>query len=414
VARLLLVALAAGAAAVAAGAQTPGPPLPPPPCSTDAVTIRAARVLDGRGGALANAVVAVRDDRIVSAGACAGPVTIDLEDATLLPGLIDVHTHIDWHFQPDGRFGQRPGAPAATPEEREAAILENARVTLLAGFTTIQSVGSPVDVLLRRAVAEGQVPGPRILTSAGQIPLARRTPDELRAAAREMHARGADAIKVIASDPDDERPANRVFQEQMGAVCAEARALGLRSLVHAVDPPAIVAAVRAGCSQIEHGTFADEPALGEIARAGVYFVPNVGLNVQNYLEHRARFEGARGYTADSFAVMAEILPSLGPRFRLALRSNVKLPLGSDAVAGAHGRNAREIVARVRDGGQRPMDALVSATSLAAESLGLAGRIGAIAPGLEADLVAVAGDPLQDIGAVERVRFVMRGGRIHGR
>lgn len=150
-----------------------------------------------------------------------------------------------------------------------------------------------------------------------------------------------------------------------------------------------------------------------MAEADVYFDPNIGLVLQNYLERRAQFVGAPGYDARQIAIMEQLVPTLGPLFTRALRAGVAMPLGSDAVAGAHGQNARELVARVRTGGQRPMDAIVSATSLAAESLGLGGRIGALAPGFEADVIAVPGDPVRDIRALQQVTFVMKGGRVRG-
>jgi imidazolonepropionase-like amidohydrolase len=385
------------------------------PCAADATTIRAARLLDGRGGAFAGAVIAVRDGTIVSVGACSGAVTHDLADATLLPGLIDVHVHLDWHFGPDGRFGDRPGRPPASDAHRSAAIAENSRLTLEAGFTTVQSVGSPIDLALRDAVARGDMPGPRILTSAGQLqPAESHTPADLRTAVRTLRASGADLIKVIAPEGLSGSDAMRRTEAQLTATCGEARTLGLRTVVHAQDPPGIHAAIRAGCGQIEHGMFADDDALRAMAGAGVYFDPHIGLNLQNYLEHRAAFLGAPGYTGERFRMMTAILPTLGPLFVRARGARVKMPLGSDAVAGAHGRNAREIVARVRDGRQPPSDAIVSATSLAAESLGLGTRIGTLAPGYDADIVAVPGDPLRDVGVLEQVLFVMKGGRVHER
>lgn len=409
--------LAAGCARVAYQPFPPGPPTGSPPesvpaCAADATTIRAARLLDGRGGAFANAVVTVQGETIASVGACRGAVLHDLGDATLLPGLIDVHVHLDWHFGPDGRFGERPGAQAPTDAQRRAAILENGRRTLEAGFTTVQSLGSPVDLALREAIARGEAPGPRIVTSAGQIQPGSRTPDELRAVVRELRTGGADVIKALAPEGVADGAAGRRADAQLGAICGEARALGLRTVVHAQDPPGIHAAVNAGCGQVEHGTFADADALRAMANAAVYFDPNIGLNVQNYLEHRAEFLGAPGYTAERFRSMTAILPTLGPLFRRALAARLTMPLGSDAVAGAHGRNSREIVARVRDGGQRPSDAIISATSLAAESLGLGTLIGTLAPGYQADMVAVRGDPLRDIRVVEDVVFVMTGGRVH--
>jgi imidazolonepropionase-like amidohydrolase len=410
----LLVAAGCGPAyhPLPAGPDAGGSPGSVPPCAADGTTVRAARLLDGRGGAFANAVVTVREGTIASIGACSGVVTHDLGDATLLPGLIDVHVHLDWHFGPDGRFGDRPGESSATDAQRSAAILENSRLTLDAGFTTVQALGSPIDLELRAAIARGDAPGPRIVTSAGQIQLESRTPDELRATVSALHSGAADVVKVIAPEGLSGAEAGRRTEAQLAAICGEARALGLRTVVHAQDPPGIRAAVGARCGQVEHGTFADDDALRAMADAGVYFVPNIGLNLQNYLEHRAAFLGAPGYTDERFRMMAAILPALGPLFTRALDARLRMPLGTDAVAGAHGRNAREIVARVRDGGQRPSDAIIGATSLAAESLGLGMRIGTLGPGYEADMVAVPRDPLRDISRVEHVLFVMKGGRVH--
>jgi imidazolonepropionase-like amidohydrolase len=382
-----------------------------PPCATDAITVRAARLLDGRGGMLSNSVLTVRGSTIASIGPCTGPVTHDLGAATLLPGLIDVHVHLDWHFGPDGRFGDRPGSPPASDAQRSAALLENARRTLDAGFTTVQSLGSPVDLALRDALSRGLGAGPRILTSAGQLLPGARTPDDLRNAVRLLRANGADVIKVIAPD-GAMGAADRRLHAQLGAICGEAREQGLRSIVHAQDPPAIRAAIAGGCGQIAHGTFADDESLRAIGRAKLYLDPHIGLNVQNYLEHRDAFLGAPGYTEERFRLMRQILPALTPLFRRALDERLRMPLGSDAVAGAHGRNARELVVRVREGGQRSAEAIVSATSLAAESLGMADRIGTLAPGLQADAVAVTGDPLRDIRMLESVVFVMANGRVH--
>lgn len=376
------------------------------------ITIRAARVLDGRGRSIANGVVEVRGSRISSVGPRSGPVTHDLGDVTLMPGMIDVHVHLDWHFGPDGRYGNRPDAPRETPEQRQAAIYENARLTLMAGFTTVQSLGSAGDKALRETFASGAVPGPRLLSSLGQIQPRQSTPEQLRAQVRQARANGADAIKIFASGSIRDGGKMTVTQQQLDALCGEAKAQGLRSLVHAHDPESILASVKAGCSQIEHGAYADDAAIAAMRQADVYFDPNIGLVLQNYIENKARYMGTGNYNEEGFAFMEKAVATLPPIFNKALRAGLKMPMGTDAVAGAHGQNARELIVRVKDGGQKPMDAIISATSLAAESLGLGAVIGTLAPSYEADIIAVAGDPVKDITTLRNVRFVMKGGRVY--
>ena len=182
--------------------------------------------------------------------------------------------------------------------------------------------------------------------------------------------------------------------------------------MHAHAADAILAAARAGCTQVEHGAYADDEALKLMAEKGVYFDPNIRLVLQNYIENQARFLGVGNYNEEGFAFMEKAVPTNYAMFKRALAAKVKMPMGTDAVAGAHGQNAREITTRVRDGGQAPMDAIVGATSLAAQSIGLGKELGALAPGLQADLVAVDGNPLQDIEALRRVSFVMKGGIVY--
>ena len=378
------------------------------PAAGPSVTIRAARVLDGRGQVLADAVVEVQGTRIVSVGPRPGPVTHDLGDATLLPGLIDVHTHIDWHFGPDGKYPPRN----ETVAERGRAIAANARATLLAGFTTVQNVGNPGDKALRDAIAAGLLDGPRILTSLGQVN--RGTPDELRATVRRLKADGADVIKVFASESIRTGGAPTMTQEQLDAVCGEANAQGLRTVVHAHAAEAVMRVARAGCTQVEHGAYASDEALALMKERGTYFDPNIGLVLQNYVENKDRYLSPTGsYTEEGFAFMEKAVGIKGEMFGRALKSGVKMPLGTDAVAGAHGQNAREIIARVQEG-QPAMDGIISATSLAAESLRLGDRLGTLAAGYEADIIAVAGDPVRDITALRTVTFVMKGGTVYKR
>lgn len=376
-----------------------------------ATTIRAARVIDGRGQVRASALVTVEESRITSVGPASGSAapTFDLGDATLLPGLIDVHVHLSWYFGPSGKYGD-----AGPPGYADQAIAENARTTLLAGFTTVQSLGAPGDRRLRDDIAGGTIPGPRLLSSLGQlVPRPAQTPDQLREIVRQFKANGADAVKLFTSTSIRDGGRMNVTQAQVDAVCQEARAQGLRTLVHAHDTASIVASVQAGCSQIEHGLFADQTAIKAMADAHVYFDPNIGLVLQNYLENTDKFLGSGNFTPDGFAYMRSVVPNLTRVFKMALAAKLRMPLGTDAVAGAHGQNAREILARVA-AGQPPMDAIVSATSLAAESLGLGGSIGTLAPGYEADLIGVGGDPLRQIDTLRRVVFVMKAGRVYKR
>lgn len=213
----------------------------------DSALIHAATLIDGRGQTLTDRTIEVRGSRIVAIDQRAGPYTHDLGTATLLPGLIDVHTHIDWHFGPDGTYPAR----GETPEQRDAAVAENLRLTLLSGVTTVQNVGSPGDKALREATASGRLMGPRILTSLGSINSG--TPDQLRVRVRQLKADGADLIKIFASQSVRTGGAPTMTQEQLDAVCGEANAHGLRTLVHAHAAEAVMHATRAGCTQVEHG-----------------------------------------------------------------------------------------------------------------------------------------------------------------
>jgi imidazolonepropionase-like amidohydrolase len=378
----------------------------PAAAQDQSITIRAARVIDGKGKVLQDATIEVRGSTILAIDRRAGPVTYDLGNRTLLPGLIDVHVHIGAHFK-NGRADTRE----ETPAEAAYYAAENAWTTLVNGFTTVQSVGAPSDKELRDAIARGVLPGPRILTSLGSMDARTGGPDEIRAYVRKTKAAGADLIKIFASKSIRDGGGKTMTDDQLAAACGEAKAVGLRTLVHAHAADAVLASARAGCTEIEHGAYVDDEALKYMADHGVYFDPNIGLVLQNYVENKVKFLGIGNYTEEGFAFMEKAVPTNYPMFRKALAAGVKMPMGTDAVAGGHGQNAREIIVRVNEGGQRPMEAIIGATSLAAESLRLQDTIGAIAPGLEADLIAVDGDPLQDITAMRRVAFVMKAGKI---
>ena len=382
------------------------------------ITIHAARLLDGRGGAMDDVVIVVdggKITRIDRAGRpsrdAAQPVTYELGTLTLLPGLIDAHSHPTWYFNAKGRYHTRDDGD--TPEQSMLATAGNAYATLLGGVTTIQSPGSPEDKDLRESIASGALPGPRILTSLQPLSNERLAPDSLRALVRIRKAQGADLIKIFASQSIRDGGAPTMSQEQLDAICGEAKAQGLRTIVHAHSAESMRMTTLAGCTQIEHGVFATPAVLSLMAERGTYFDPQVCLVFRNYLDNRAKYEGIGNYNEAGFAAMERAIPLATEAFRKARATKgLKIVFGTDAVAGAHGRNVEELVCRVQNGEQPPMEAVVSATSLGAEALRLGDRIGAVAPGYEADLIAVDGDPSKDITALRRVAFVMKGGRVY--
>ena len=380
--------------------------------STHRVVIAAGTVLDGKGKSLKNVRIAIEGSKIVAVNPdVEGPVNYDLRGLTVLPGWIDAHVHITWIF---GKDGKNAGTEGTTQEDAYKAA-SNAWLTLMAGFTTVQSVGAPNDIPLRDAIAKGIVPGPRILTAVEPLEGQGEktgTPDEIRAFIRKQKAAGADLIKIFASKSIRQGGGMSLSQEQLSAACDEARKQGLRTLVHAYKE-AVRAATLAGCTEVEHGTLAPDDGLKLMAEKGTYFDPQCGLVIENYLQNRERFLGTQGYTAEGFAAMEKILPMDHEIVEHATKTpELKVVFGTDAVAGAHGRNAEEFIDRVRDCGVDPMAAMVSANSLGAEALGLGDQIGSIAPGFQADIIALDGDPLKDITAVRRVVFVMKGGVVY--
>ena len=374
------------------------------------IVIAASTVLDGKGGVLHDTRIVVEGSRIVRIDPNAAPVDYDLRGLTVLPGWIDSHVHITWVFGPDGK---NAGAGATTPQASYAAAA-NAWATLMAGFTTVQSVGSAADLPLRDAIAKGILPGPRILTSAE--PLLGRgeqtgTPEEIRAYIRKQKEAGADLIKIFAA-LSVRRPELILSQEQLNAACDEAKKQGLRTLVHAYGP-AVHAAILAGCTEIEHGTLATDDDLKLMVQKGVWLDPQAGLVMENYLLNKDKFVGTPGFSEEVFPVIKEMIPQFHEFFKRALKiPGLKIVFGSDALAGSLGRNEEEFIDRVRDAGVDPMAAMVSANSLAAQALGMANEIGSIAPGFQADIIALDGDPLKDITAVRRVVFVMKGGVVY--
>jgi imidazolonepropionase-like amidohydrolase len=376
-----------------------------------AVVIRTSALLDGKGHVLKNTDLVIEGGRITAIRDAKGKAAIDLTGTTVMPGWIDTHIHATWYFNADGRLEQGGRGAKSTPQQAALAAAANLYATLMGGFTTVQSLGAELDADLRAQIASGAIAGPRLLTSLRQLDENTGDPAQIRQFVRRMKAGGADVVKLFATASIRDGGRMTMTPEQITAACGEATAQGLRSVVHAHSSDGARAAVMAGCTAIEHGTFLDDATLELMARRGVYFDPNF-LVLHNYLDNKSKFLGIGNYTEEGFAAMEKGLPLVAEVLKRARTHRVKVVLGTDGVAGAHGRNAEEFIYRVKDGGDTPLDALTSGASVAAESLGMADRIGAIAEGMQADLVAVEGDPLTDITAVRRVAFVMKGGKIY--
>ena len=378
---------------------------------TTTLVVRAATVMDGTGAVRRNTDVVVRNGRIVELRPSRGRADVDLGRRVLVPGLIDTHVHLGRYITAKGRLHQREDGD----DESVAAInaAGNAQRMLHAGFTTVQSVGGSEDKAVRDAIARGVIAGPRVLTSLGSLSERAGSPDSVRMVVRRFKEQGADVIKIFASKSIRDGGVQTMTQEQLDAACSEAKAQGLRSIVHAHAASAAKAAVRAGCTQVDHGVLVDDEALQMMANANTYFEPQCELVSRNYLDHKEWFRGIGNYNDEGFAAMDRALGlrrALVKRYRAV--PGLKVVYGTDAVAGAHGENARDLVCRVRENGESAVDAITSATSLSAESLGLGKEIGRLAAGYAADLVAFDGDPRTDPRAFMRVAFVMKGGVVH--
>jgi len=376
------------------------------------VTIYAGTLLDGKGGVQHDVRITVQSGKIISIVPAKAKdhtsADYDLSRHTVMPGWIDTHVHIAWHFGPDGMLAQGKDSP----EFAALAIAANAWKTLQAGFTTVQSLGSPQDKELRDAINRGEIPGPRILSALFPLADSRLTIDQIREHVRKVKADGADVLKIFASTSIRDGGGPTFNPEQLRAACDEARVQGLRAVVHAFSS-VVTTVAESGCTTVEHGVLSGEDDWKAMAAHDTFFDPNVGLVFNNYLDNRSHFIGIGNYTEEGFTVMKDILPKMADLMKRAQKvKGLKIVFGTDAVAGAHGRNAEEFIYRVRDGNQDPLAAMTSAQSLAAESLSLADKIGSIAPGLQADIIALDGDPLKDITTVRRVVFVMKEGRVY--
>ncbi len=320
-----------------------------PLTAQEPIVIRVGTLIDGKGGVQRNATVVVEAGKIKSVGqATQGRVSYDFPRLTLLPGLIDTHVHIDTHFGKSGKATRQ----GETAQESMLYAAENAYAMLMNGFTTTQSIGSSLDRDLRDAIARGMLPGPRLLTSISPVREDTGTPDQIRQFVRQVVADGADVIKLFASKSIREGGDQTMTDAQIEAGCDEAKRRGKRTWVHAHADSAVKAAAVAGCWAVTHGSQVTDATLAVLAQRGTFFEPNVGLLLQNYIENKDRYFGIGNFDDAGFAFMEKGISVNLDMFRRALKvKGLKLLMGTDAGAGAHGQNAREIVYRVQQAGQ---------------------------------------------------------------
>ncbi len=394
-------------------AATAVTPLAPPQAPVGPISVLTSHVLDGLGGESRDLTLVIRNGHIESISPTGteklSGAVIDLRGYTVLPGFIDTHVHLDSHWDAQGRIATETESVA----DGATGIANAAWASLMGGFTTVQSVGDPTERPLRDAIRDRGFPGPRVLTSLAWIEGDPATSDDaLRAMVQQRKAEGADLVKIFASSSQRVGATPTLTEHQLKVLCDEAKAVGLRSMVHAYRSQ-VAAAARAGCRQIEHATYASAQDVHVAVEAGAYLSPQVGLVVQNYIANQERYIGVGNYTPQGMQTMLQDLHfDVEVCQMMMAEPKAKIVFSTDATAGAHGRNAEEFFGRVQACGQTPLQALTSAQSLAADAIGLGDRIGRIAPGFEADLIALEGDPLQDLTAVRRVAFVMRGGTVY--
>jgi imidazolonepropionase-like amidohydrolase len=411
----LLVMLGGVGAAYAQDAWPPPKPVAMPQGQPAAVApeslIEAGELLTGRGQALHNTRILVKDGKIVAVGpnlTAPGAVIYDLRHETVMPGLIDVHVHLLRHFGPNGKADD----PREKPTQFALGVVNNLWVTLMAGFTTVQSVGDPEDEVYRDYVQQGIIPGPRILTSYHDIFGTPQVGDDdvLRAKVDLLKYEHADLVKIFASNSIRTGGKQILSFHQLQVLCGEANRIGMRTLVHSYNG-SVHNAIEAGCTEVEHGTGGTQADIDLMAKKGTYYDPQMGLVVQNYVRFKKEFSGSGDYDPAGFARMESQPAANGRLFNAARKAGVKLVMGTDAVAGAFGHQADEILARVKLG-QPVMDAIDDATSVNAESLRLGKEIGSVAAGYDADIIAVDGDPLTDATRLRQVSFVMKGGTVY--
>jgi imidazolonepropionase-like amidohydrolase len=400
--------------------------------SSRSVVLHAGHVLDVKTGKLlSDQTLLIEDGKIVSFGAStdtkapASAVRIDLPDATILPGLIDAHTHLTM----DPKFGYEELGLSIPRETLTGA--KNARVTLEAGFTTVRNVGASgySDVALRDAINAGDVPGPRMLVSGPPLSITGGHADNnllpfeyhatsdgvadgvdgVRHMVRQNIKYGADVIKFMASggvlSKGDNPQASQYTLEEMKAIVDEAHRLGRKVAAHAHGAQAILWASEAGVDSIEHGSYIDDADIAEMKKNGTYLVPTL------YLADWFMENAERNHVPDFLLVKAKaVMPAARKNIAHAFASGVKVAFGTDAAVYPHGQNAHEFAVMVKLG-LTPLQAIQAATANAADLLGWPGKVGSLDPGAWADIVAVDGDPLKDVTTLEHVKFVMKGGEV---
>jgi imidazolonepropionase-like amidohydrolase len=394
------------------------------------VVIRAGHVLDVKTGkTLANQVILIQGDKIVSVGSDtqvpAGAQVVDLPNETVLPGLIDAHTHITFTTN----FGYSRLGISIPREALYGA--RNARVALDAGFTTIRNVGADgfTDVALRDAINAGDIPGPRMLVSGPALSITGGHCDEnllpfewhvqgegvadgveaVQHKTREIIKYGADLIKICATggvlSHGDNPQASQYTLEEMKAVVADAHRLGRKVAAHAHGAEGIRWASEAGVDSIEHGSYIDDAAIATMKKNGTYLVPTLYL-MDWFFDNAEKI----GTPAELIAKAHEVMPAARKNVARAFAAGVKVGFGTDAAVYPHGLNAHEFAVMVKLG-LTPLQAIQSATVNDADLLGWSDKVGTIEAGKWADIVAVDGDPLADVTTLERVKFVMKGGEI---
>jgi imidazolonepropionase-like amidohydrolase len=407
------------------------------PPASQLTILRAARLIDGTGApTLSPAMILIEGERIVEIGSNLrvppGSRVIGLKDATLLPGLIDLHTHLTG----DERLHWEDALTKSTPARDALWGARNARITLLAGFTTCRDMGPAwpyVDVELRRAIEEGAVPGPRLLVAGAyvsstggagdarqfstyvDVPIVRNLADgpaEVTKAVRTNLKNGADFIKILATGAVLSKGispgAQQYSDEEIRAAVVEAQRWGKQVAAHAHGAEGIKAAIRAGVRTVDHGSYLDDEAVSLLKRSNrkVFYVPTL------YTYEAIDRSDASNPVPESERQRARDIREIGyAGFKRALAAGLPIGFGTDAQVIPHGQNAREFAVRVKLG-EAPMAAIVAATSLNAEIIGWQDRVGSIAVHKLADIIAVSGDPLRDITALERVGFVMKGGVVY--